>query len=127
MRRAHALIAALWLCVGAFVLLYAGPGRELVRGSLGDVMVVPFLVHALGLLWPAHHRARIVGVGLLALGVELLQLAELAGPHSPWWVHLTLGSTFDPWDLLGYGLGLVLAALTMRWLVVRGVGGATES
>lgn len=94
------------------MVLYAGPGRGWVRGFAGDIVVVPFLVHLIGLALPRHHVARIVGVGVLALGTELLQLAHLVGPDAPTWLHLTLGSTFDPWDLVGYALGMGAGAGT---------------
>lgn len=118
MRARHALLMGLFLLGGIAVVLYAGPGRAWVRGSLGDVLVIPFLVHGLGVLIPRHVAWRLVLVGGLALGTELLQLADLVAPEAPAWLHLTLGSTFDPWDLLGYSVGLGLAAAT-SWGLVR--------
>lgn len=119
MRLVHVVLTLVFLMGGIAVVLYTGPGRVWVRGSVGDVLIVPFLVHGLGILVPRHAQWRIAAVGLFALGAELLQLAKLVAPDAPDWLHLTLGSTFDPWDLLGYSIGIGVAILTAvglhRW------------
>lgn len=117
MRLRHALLTLAFLCGGLAVVLYAGPGRAWVRGSLGDVLIVPFLVHLLGIAVPRSATWRIASVGVIALGAELLQLANLVAPDAPAWLHLTLGSTFDPWDLLGYSVGIGVAVATSAGLV----------
>ena len=109
-RAMHAALAGLFLAGGVGVILYSGPGRAFVRGSVGDVLVVPFLVHLLGIVIPSRHALRIAAVGVFAIGVELFQLAELVGPDAPAWLHLTLGSTFDLWDLVGYAVGMAVAS-----------------
>ncbi|MFK7927365.1 MAG: DUF2809 domain-containing protein [Myxococcota bacterium] len=127
MRLPHALLTFVFLLGGVGVLLYAGPGRVWVRGSLGDVLIVPFLVHGLGVLIPGYTRWRIAGVAIFALGAELLQLANLVAPDAPAWLHLTVGSTFDPWDLLGYTVGVGVAILTSWGLAAAGYGAQSGS
>lgn len=109
LRIRQAVVCAVCLLGGLGVLVYAGPGREFVRGLLGDVLVVPFLYFGLGVLWPHARRARAVGVAVLAVTVETLQLFELAGPDAAWWLRLALGTTFDPADLVAYAVGLGVA------------------
>jgi hypothetical protein len=102
--------ALLALGAGLFVLAYRGPGFRLVRGHGGDVAVTAFLFFVLGLLtrWP--WRTRVAVVAAVALATELAQLARLP-PRRSLLTDLTIGSTFDPWDLLAYALGLLLAVL----------------
>lgn len=73
-----------------------------------------FLVACLAAVRVGSPRSRLVGVGLVAVGTELFQGLHLVGPESHWLLHLTLGSTFDPWDLLAYALGLGVAAAAER-------------
>jgi hypothetical protein len=103
---------------GAFTagLAIACFARGPIRGTAGDVLIVVFLV-ALGaaLGWGTPLR-RLVAVGALAVGLELIQLLDLVGPDAPRALHLILGSTFDPLDLVAYAAGLALAAgLERRW------------
>ena len=103
---ATALAAGLTLFVAA-----RGP----VRGLLGDVLVVVFLVGCLAVwpLWTA--RVRLAAVGALALGTEAFQATGWVPRDAPWWIHLTVGSTFDPLDFGAYAVGLVAAAACERW------------
>ncbi len=108
------VVVTLAMAVG--VLLYRGPGRTWVRGLGGDLLVVIFLVACLASLPVGTWRRRVVGIAVFATMVECLQLLELVGPDSPLLAHLILGSTFDPVDLVVYGVGLVIAAaLELGW------------
>jgi hypothetical protein len=115
-------LAALWLTAlgsGVSVLFYRGPGWKLLRAHGGDVAVTAFLFFSLGLVTSWTERRRVWLVGLLALGVELLQLARLPVRRSLV-TELTIGSTFDWLDLLAYALGLALAVLAeRRWVTTR--------
>lgn len=104
------------LGLAVLVLIYQGPGRWFVRGLLGDVLVVVFLVACLASLPVGRPWQRVAGVGVFALGTECLQLLQLVGPDAPFMAHLILGSTFDPVDLLAYAVGLgVAVGLERRW------------
>ena len=85
-----------------------------VRGLLGDVLVVVFLVAGLAATGLGTARARLVAVGVVALGTELFQGLHLVPRDAPRWVHLTVGSTFDPADFAAYAVGLALAAVAER-------------
>ncbi|MEN0063081.1 MAG: DUF2809 domain-containing protein [Myxococcota bacterium] len=106
------MVAAFAVCVG--VVAYQGPGMSWIRGSVGDIAVVVLLVAGLAAFNLGTPRQRVLGVGVLALGVELLQGLQLVGPDAPLIVHLIFGSTFDPIDLAMYGVGLGLAVLAER-------------
>jgi prepilin signal peptidase PulO-like enzyme (type II secretory pathway) len=77
------------------------------------VAVTAFLFLVLGLVTRWSWRTRVALVGVIALATELAQLARLPLRRSLL-TDLTIGSTFDPWDLLAYALGLLLAALVHR-------------
>jgi hypothetical protein len=101
------------LGVGGFVLVYRGPGFRIVRGHGGDVAVTAFLFFVLGLVTRWSWRPRVALVGVIALATELVQLARLPLRRTLL-TELTVGSTFDPWDLLAYALGLLLAVAVQR-------------
>lgn len=122
------MLAAPSLLLGLGVLVYRGPGRAFVRGALGDVLVVAFLYFTLGALMRWRPRTRLLAVGGLALATELSQLVPRGVRSAA--VDLTVGATFDPWDLLCYGIGLALAwlieAQAIRRLGARDGGPPTD-
>ena len=87
----------------------------MVRGHLGDVAIIVFLVAGLATVGIGTPRGRLVGVGAFAVAVELWQGLGLVAPDAPFLVHLMVGSTFDPVDLVFYGIGLAVAAATQSW------------
>jgi hypothetical protein len=105
-------VAAVSLASGLALFVAAtGP----VRGILGDVLVVVFLVASLAAVRLGRPWTRVLAVGVLSVGLELVQGLHLFGPDSPWLVHLVLGATFDPLDLVAYAVGLAIAAALERW------------
>lgn len=126
-RRRLALAILGCLATGAFVLLYRGPGRAMVRGHLGDVAIVALLYFALA-LWTANRRAlRATAVGVVAASTELAQLV-LPPMRRSIAIDLTVGRTFDPIDLAAYALGLALAIGVERaWVLSAALPRATES
>lgn len=106
----------LWgLVLGLTALAWAAldlPGRELVRGHLGDVAIVMFLVAGFGLAMPRRGpRVWIALTASIALGTEVAQALGVRGTGLLG--ELTIGSTFDPFDLLAYAIGL---AVSWAWL-----------
>lgn len=107
-----AVVALASLAIGASLFLFVtGP----VRGALGDVVVITFLVGCLATARIGSARTRVGGVLVFAVGVELVQLLDLVAPDSHWLLHLTLGSTFDWLDLLWYAVGGALSWACERW------------
>lgn len=115
MRRKAFPVALGALAVGIGVIVYTGPGRAYVRGWVGDIAIIVFLVALLALVPVGRARTRLLAVGGFAIGVELLQSFDWVSPDAPWFVHLTFGSTFDPVDILFYAMGLAIAAGFERW------------
>ena len=110
------IVSGTSFCIGLGILAYSGPGRPFIRGHVSDFIVVVFLVAVLSVLGIGKTWQRLLAVGVFSIGTELFQLLALVGPDSAWWLHATVGSTFDPVDLLMYGVGLIGAALCEHWV-----------
>lgn len=118
-------VALISLTTGLLLFAFAhGP----LRGFVGDVLVVVFLDAALATLSLGSARTRLPFVAALSVGLEGLQALHLVDKEAPALLHLLLGSTFDPWDLLAYALGLLPAvALERRWATGKGGSAQTGS
>ena len=79
-------------------------------------MLLLVLVHALRTVTLRQLLGAVAVVGALALGTELVQLARLPFQRSTL-TDLTIGSTFDFWDLLAYAVGLLLAVFVEIHLI----------
>ena len=106
MKRRFVELAAVALVIGVLVLLYRGPGRELVRGHVGDVAATMLVYALIGLVSRSRIRVRASITMAIALTIELGQT---------WWKvdnaagSLLLGSTFDAWYIVAYAIGVVVA------------------
>ena len=115
-RRYQLAAAGAFLLAGLSVLVYRGPGWHFTRGTLGDLFVVGFLYHLLGLFWRGPAAARAGVIAVLAVGIELAQWARIVTTRPSEPLAIVTGSTFDVWDLLAYAVGLTLAVwLEWRW------------
>ena len=103
----RALVVATVTLATGLALFKFGHGH--LRGFGGDVLIVVLLVALLAGAGLGSPRYRLLGVGLFALGTEAFQALKLVGPDSHWLLHLTVGSTADPLDVLAYLLGLLVA------------------
>jgi Protein of unknown function (DUF2809) len=114
MRRRLVWLAVASVALGLMCLAYAGPGRAFVRGHVGDVAAA-MLVHALfGLGRPSWSlRARTAATLAVALAVEAGQLAWSPLGRSTVGA-LTIGSVFDPRDLVAYVAGALVGAAWQR-------------
>ena len=98
-----------WIAL-VLIFLYA---HGWLRGFVGDAVVVVFLDAVLATIaWGpvSSARVRLIAVGAASMGIEGLQTLHLVGPDAHWVLHAVLGSTFDPWDLLAYAIGVVASA-----------------
>ena len=110
--RLPALGIAAGSAAAVFVLFWFATGT--LRSFVGDIVVVVFLVSSLAAFRIGSATGRLVGVGLFAFGVEAWQgLGWISADAHPL-LHLTVGSTADPLDLVAYALGLGVAALAER-------------
>jgi Protein of unknown function (DUF2809) len=115
--RSFLWLAATALALGAFVLVYRGPGRWVVRGHVGDVAAAMLVFAAFAALLPRLSlRVRALAAFALTCAVEVGQafwsVSSTAG-------HLTLGDTCDPWDIVAYAVGVSVAILWERTAVAR--------
>jgi hypothetical protein len=102
--------------VGALVLVLIFVfGSGVLRTAVGDTLVVVVLVAALASIPLGAARQRLAAIAVVSVGAEALQALSLVGPDAHWFWHLTVGSTFDPADLVAYAVGLAVAAALERW------------
>jgi len=107
-----AWLAVMAVALGLACLFYPGPGRGFIRGHVGDVAATMLVYAAFGFTrWP--RRDRIAATLAVALAMEIGQLAW--APHGRSGAGaLVIGSVFDPWDLVAYVAGVVVAVLWER-------------
>lgn len=94
------------LFVGLTIFFY---GTGMMRSYGGDIVVVLFLYALVSLIVRSSPHKKALGVFLFACVVELFQLIGIDATTPLG--QLTIGSTFDPFDLLAYGIGTYLAVL----------------
>lgn len=110
-RRRLALIALASLAACLVALVYRGPGWRLLRHTGGDVFAAALLYALVGLALVRWTRTRRAALTLgIAVAIEAAQALDLVAPDAPRWVHVLLGATFDPLDLLAYAVGVAVAA-----------------
>lgn len=105
---------------GIAILVYtelSGPGWQFFRFYIGDVVAVMFLYFLLSLFWSGSVYLRAAMIGTIAVAIELAQLFGLTPKNGNFITQIALGSHFEIWDLVAYGLGLILAvAIEWQWL-----------
>jgi hypothetical protein len=113
-RRGFLWLAAAALGIGLACLAYAGPGRQIVRGHVGDVAAAMFVYAGFGLCFAGWtRRARSAATLAVALAVEVGQLVWSPLGRSTVGA-LTVGSVFDPVDLVAYVAGVVIGVAWER-------------
>lgn len=122
MKRRFVGLAAVALALGVAVLLYRGPGRAIVRGHVGDVAATMLVYALISLVSKARVGYRAAGTLATATAIEIGQA---------WWhvessptAEVILGTTFDPWDLVAYVIGVIIALGWERTVIRRQVGRA---
>jgi hypothetical protein len=107
--------------VGAvFVLLYRGPNWPFVRGYMGDWLVVQF-IYLIARFWVSYRwRFHLAGsVLLLGLLVEVIQFVGAGFIPRTFVAEVTIGSTFDPLDMIAFMLGLATVLGVEQMLAKR--------
>ncbi|MEU1734550.1 DUF2809 domain-containing protein [Streptosporangium sp. NPDC020145] len=117
MRRAMVLLGGVALAVGAFVLLYRGPGQPFVRGYVSDVSATMLVYAFLGLLWRTTAARRALTTAAIAAAVEFYQVVGMTLPGVG---GVLVGAFPDPWDLVAYAIGVVAALAWERGSVRPG-------
>ncbi len=126
-RAYNAIATALALALCMSVLLYHGPYRQLVRNSFGDSLAVVFLYFLLGVIRPGSAPLRAAITGIIAFAIEGAQLMRITPPDAPRPVQLMFGSHFDPWDLVAYTVGIILAVAIDYGIAARNQTGDSSS
>ncbi|MEU6782451.1 DUF2809 domain-containing protein [Nonomuraea angiospora] len=117
MRRAMVLLGGVALAVGAFTLFYRGPGQPFIRGYVSDVGATMLVYAFLGLLWRTTAARRTLATAAIAAAVEFYQIV---GTTPPGIGGVLVGAFPDPWDLVAYAIGVVVALAWERRSVRSG-------
>ncbi len=112
------------------VLIYRGPGWPFIRGHIGDWLVVQF-IYLVARFWVRdrwrYHLA--VGVFLLGVVVEMVKFFASGSIPPTFFAEITIGSIFDPLDLIAFAAGvvtvLVIERATIRTSIPRENGSST--
>jgi hypothetical protein len=112
MRKQFLAMGLAALAIGVLVLVYRGPGRELVRGHVGDVAAT-LLVYALIGLAIARVRFWIRAAVTYAIACAI-ELGQTVWHATSFVGELVLGSMFDWWDLVAYAIGVAIAVAWER-------------
>lgn len=90
-----------------FVLVYRGPFWPFIRGHMGDWLVVQF-IYLVARFWISYRWRYYLagGVLLLSLLVEIVKFYTAAVIPHTFFAEITLGSVFDPLDMIAFALGL---------------------
>jgi hypothetical protein len=91
-----------------------------VRHFLGDVFIVVVICFFVRSLWPVKPWVLVLGTLIFSYGVEVTQyfrLIDLLGWRNSQLAHLTIGSSFDWFDLLAYTIGAGISwAIGYKWM-----------
>jgi hypothetical protein len=119
-RSVRLLYIALTLIGAVFVLTYKGAGWEFIRGHIGDWLVVQF-IYLVARFWVSDRHRYVLagGILLLCVGVEVVKFFTSGSIPRTFFAEITLGSTFDPLDMIAFILGLVTVLLVERFLSAR--------
>jgi hypothetical protein len=114
-KRYPIVVALIALSIGIACLVwgrYAWPGAWFVRGYVGDVVVIVFIVAVLRATMSRWLDAAtcVAATVALALSLEILQTVL----HAKGAVGTALGTTFDWYDLVAYAAGAALSWLMFR-------------
>jgi hypothetical protein len=109
------------ILIGAlFVLIYRGPLWPIVRSYLGDWLIVQ-LIFLIASIWVRERWHVFLAGAILMIGI-LTELIQLLGtdliPHN-FIAEITIGSTFDPLDVIAYTLGLATVLGINRYFRTR--------
>ncbi|MCE9599676.1 MAG: DUF2809 domain-containing protein [Spirochaetia bacterium] len=110
-RRPYIVIAGICLGLCVAIVLVFSP-YPFIRGFLGDCLIVVLLYCLIKAVRAFTPKRLAIGVLLFAFAIEGLQylkLVHLLGLSGNKLAQLTLGSVFDPLDLLAYTLGAGIA------------------
>ena len=116
-RSARLLYIAVTLAGAIFVLTYKGAGWQFIRGHVGDYLVVQFIYMIARLWFSDRWRIHLViAILILCIVVEVVKFFTRGSIPQTFFAEMTLGSTFDPLDMIAFILGLVMVLLIERFL-----------
>ena len=121
MTRIERLAYIIATLIGAvFVLVYRGPGWPFIRGHMGDWLVVQCM-YLTARFWVGDRWRYPLAGAIFLSGILVEAFKYFANGSIPqnFLAEITVGSVFDPLDLIAFALGLVTVTIVERWLTNR--------
>lgn len=107
MKRTFLWLGVVAIAIGIAVLAYRGPGQPIVRGHVGDVAATMLVYAMLGMLFARVRMAwRAAATIAIATAIEIGQAFWHATSTAG---KLIAGNTCDPWDIVAYVAGTIVA------------------
>ncbi|MCW5807633.1 MAG: DUF2809 domain-containing protein [Deltaproteobacteria bacterium] len=106
-------LAGLALALGLAVLAYprSAPWHGVIRGHVGDVAAAMLIYAVLGLALARRWRPALRAA--IAFGsAAAIEFGQLVWDARSTLAELTIGTSFDPWDIVAYAVGV---ALGLAW------------
>jgi hypothetical protein len=123
------LLYLLSILIGAvFVLTYRGAYWQYVRAYMGDWLIVQF-IYLIARFWISVRWRYILAIAILlfAIGIEIVQLLAAGSIPRTFAMEITIGSTFDPVDVLAYILGVITVLVTEQYWKPKTKSGRRDS
>ncbi len=121
MSRSRRFLYIIATLIGAvFVLVYRGPFWPFVRGYVGDWLIVQ-TIYLIARFWVSDRWRYPLAGGVFLLGVLVEVIKYLSAGSIPrtFVAEMTIGSTFDPQNLIAYALGIVTVLIVEHFLSKR--------
>lgn len=98
--------------IACYLIVKLLSGNQFIRGTIGDIIVILLIFFFINALQDFSSLKVAIFALVIAFATELLQylkLAALLGIENSIITRLILGSVFDPYDLIAYSIGAILA------------------
>jgi len=116
MKKQYLITSIILFVIGILIVLFFS-NAPIIRGFLGDVLVIAFLYSLVKIFFDIKSIKLCLYVLIFAYFVEFLQyleIVELLGLSDSVLARIIIGTTFDILDLLAYTIGAVLTYIFDR-------------
>jgi hypothetical protein len=114
-RSRRSLYIGVTLIGAVFVLVYRGPFWPFIRGYMGDWLIVQ-TIYLIARFWVGDRWRYYLAGGVLLLGVfvEIIKFLSAGSIPHTFVAEMTIGSTFDPSNIIAYVLGVATVLIVER-------------
>lgn len=111
------------LClIVCYIIVKSFSGNPIIRGFLGDIVIVLLIYNFLKGIKDFNSKKLVIFTLMLSYITEFLQYLQISkylGLENNQAAQLIIGSVFDPFDLLAYTIGGLMAYLADKLIIER--------